>query len=143
MHKFNYFHTYMSYVACVIYKLYPYCNDVINALHSKVVKKALKFSKELYLIRKICNFLKNTPVYSTHYPWTRIRCRAASCSAARDPFDHFKIWVSILRFELARISKWSNRPRAALHGFALQQSSSHYPYIISHWVTPMNIENYI
>jgi hypothetical protein len=30
----------------------------------------------------------------------RIRCRAARC-----PFEHFEIRVSVLRFELARISK--------------------------------------
>jgi hypothetical protein len=50
----------------------------------------------------------------------RIRCRAAPCSAAWCPFDHFEIRVSILRFELARISKWSNGHRAALHGAARQ-----------------------
>jgi hypothetical protein len=36
---------------------------------------------------------------------TRIRCRAAPCSEARGPFDHFEIRVSTLRFELTRISK--------------------------------------
>jgi hypothetical protein len=45
---------------------------------------------------------------------------AAPCSAARCLFDHFKIWVSTLRFELTQISKWSNRSCAELHGAAQQ-----------------------
>jgi hypothetical protein len=53
--------------------------------------------------------------------WTRIHCRAARCGAARSPFDHFEIRVNTLRFELARILKWSNGPRAAPHRAARQQ----------------------
>jgi hypothetical protein len=51
----------------------------------------------------------------------RIRCCAAPCNVTRGPFDHFEIRVSTLRFELARISKWSNVPCAALHGAAQQR----------------------
>jgi hypothetical protein len=52
---------------------------------------------------------------------TRTYCCAAPCGAARGPFDHFEIRVSTLRFELARISKWSNGSRVAPHGVARQQ----------------------
>jgi hypothetical protein len=51
----------------------------------------------------------------------QIRCCAAPCSEAHGPFDHFEIQISILRFELARISKRSNGPRDALQGAAQQR----------------------
>jgi hypothetical protein len=57
----------------------------------------------------------------SHGPGSTVASRAAPCSAAHGPFDYFEIRVSILKFELARISKWSNIPRAALHGAARKQ----------------------
>jgi hypothetical protein len=50
----------------------------------------------------------------------QIHCYAAPCNAVCDPFDHFEIWVSIFRFELAQILKWLNRLCGTLHG-AVQQ----------------------
>jgi hypothetical protein len=51
----------------------------------------------------------------------QIRCYAAPCSAARGPFDHFEIRANSNLKILTRISKWSNGPRAALHGTAQQR----------------------
>jgi hypothetical protein len=62
----------------------------------------------------------------------RIHCRAARCRTARDPFDHFEIRVNTLRFELARISKWSNRLRVAPYGAARQQIWFHPAYGMTH-----------
>jgi hypothetical protein len=43
------------------------------------------------------------------------------CSAACGPFDHIEMRISTLRFELERISKWSNGPRIVLYGAAWQR----------------------
>jgi hypothetical protein len=51
-------------------------------------------------------------------PRVLIHCCAALYSEARGPFDYFKIRVSILKFELARFSKWSNELRTVLHSVA-------------------------
>jgi hypothetical protein len=45
--------------------------------------------------------------------WIQIRC-----CVARDPFDHFEIHANLNLKVLTRISKWSNRPRTAVHGAA-------------------------
>jgi hypothetical protein len=51
----------------------------------------------------------------------QIRCCAAPYSASRGPFDHFEIHVNSNLKVLTQISKWSNGPRAALHGAAQQR----------------------
>jgi hypothetical protein len=51
----------------------------------------------------------------------QIRCRAAPCSAVRNPFDHFEIRPNSNFKVLTRISKWPNGSRAALHGAVRQR----------------------
>jgi hypothetical protein len=48
--------------------------------------------------------------------WNQIRCRAI-----RGPFDHFEICANSNLKVLTRISKWSNGPRASLHGSTQQR----------------------